>query len=444
MTDTGKNPIWKGGIAFSKEKKALDLTIGDDKTFDSRLYRYEILSLTAYHLALAEISLLDREVSKQILNTLADLYNKEPSEIGQSEDVHSFVEESFLKRNENAGKYLRTLLSRNEQSHTDIRLFSIDSLLKIKISILEACLKISSVKTDPSMIMPGFTHYRQSMPVAWRTYLDHVSSTLLEEAMRISAVIDGLRELPLGYGSGFGNDLNINWQHVADSLGLKKSNANPFYVASFRGLDEMRILDLLKEITIRLSRIAQDLIMWSSDDAGFLDLPMEFVTGSSLMPNKKNPDFLEMLEGYANQVLSDSIFTSIEILSKSSGYYRDFQISKWKVMTSLDVVNKMIRNFGDLMSGIKFDIRRAKKILLNSSYATGYSANLVKEGIPWKDSYSRIGEMIIKGEKIPEYNVKEYSNNIEKFALVELENTKQELNERVETYSRLIKKAADF
>lgn len=438
------NPIWKGGLAFSPNKKANDLTVGDDKTLDVLLYKYEIISLIAYHLSLSETGLVSRNISREILKTLSEMYQLNPKDLGSSEDVHSFVEESFMKANQQAGAYLRTLLSRNEQSHTDIRLFSIDELLNLKIKLLEASFKVKSVKAKESMVMPGFTHYRQAMPLTWTTYLDYVSSVLLEGALRTSEIIDGLKELPLGYGSGFGNDILLNWEEVANSLGMRKSDSNPFHEASFRGLDEMRILDLLKEIMLRLSRIAQDLIMWSSDDVGFIHLPLEYVTGSSLMPNKKNPDFLEMLEGYASQVMSDSLFASTELISKSSGYHRDFQISKWKVILSIRLVGQIAENFGDLIYGINFDARRAREILLNSSYATGYAATLVSRGMPWKEAYTRVGSMIEKGSMIPEYKIRNYEHTKRTKIKNELEKTKKEIEKRKAQYSFLINRAVSF
>lgn len=437
-----QNPIWKGGLAFSPRKKANDLTVAEDKTFDAMLYKYEMLCLMAYHLSLSKTNILDKNVSSEILSTLSSMYETNPSDLGSSEDVHSFVEESFARIDKKSSEYLRILLSRNDQSHTDIRLFSIDGLLDLKIKLLRASLQIKSKKTEKSMVMPGFTHYRQAMPLTWATYLDHLSSILLEEAQRISKVIEDLKELPLGYGSGFGNDIPLDWNIVAKLLGMRKSNLNPFHMASFRGLDEMRILDSLKEILLRLSRVSQDLIMWSSDDTGFIHLPMEFITGSSLMANKKNADFLEMLEGYATQLLSDSLFTSAELVSKSSGYHRDFQISKWKVLSSIKLVGKIVENFGDLVEGVNFDTEKAKKIILNSSYATGHAAKLVLSGMPWKEAYSRVGSMIQKGSVIPEYQVKEYKNTERRTINGELKKGELELEERNSCYSSLVKMAA--
>lgn len=437
-------PIWKEGIAFSTDKKATNLTVADDKTFDVLLYRYEIASLISYHLSLSSTGIINKDTSKSILKTLSELYFNVPFDLGNSEDVHSFVEESFIRVNNKAGPYLRTLLSRNDQSHTDIRLFTIDNLLELRMKLLKASLEVKSVTIDDSMIMPGFTHYRQAMPLSWLTYLDHVASVLLEEAGKILTVIEDLKELPLGYGSGFGSDVQLDWEEVANYLGMIKSVANPFHVASFRSLDEMRILDLLKEIMLRLSRISQDLIMWSSDDVGFIHLPLEYVTGSSLMPNKRNPDFLEMLEGYASQVLSDSLFTSEELISKSSGYHRDFQISKWKVMTSIKLVSQIVEYFGDLIKGIEFDRTRAKEILLNSSFATGYAANLVSSGVPWKEAYSRVGSMIVNKTSVPEYKIRSYENAKKEVIERELEETQTEIDDRNQRYSLLIKKAASM
>ncbi|WP_075057357.1 hypothetical protein [Thermogymnomonas acidicola] len=177
-------------------------------------------------------------------------------------------------------------------------------------------------------------------------------------------------------------------------------------MASLRGgLDEIQVLDLVKDAFISMSRIAQDLIMWSSEEIGILRLPDDFVTGSSLMPNKRNPDFLEMVQGYASMVTSMAFGgASADLLSKSTGYHRDFQVPKWHAMEALLLLERAIPPLfgGDLISRVQFDPQRARELVLNSTHATSYASSLVLGGMPWKEAYRSVGSMLAGGKRIPE------------------------------------------
>ncbi|WP_188680364.1 lyase family protein [Thermogymnomonas acidicola] len=395
------SPIWKGGLAHTDVKSGEDFTVGRDATYDLMLYRYEVLSLIAYHLALKDTGLIGDGLSDRTVKALRQVYGEEPRSLGGAEDVHTLVENMVSSIDAECGAVLRTLLSRNEQVHTDLRLFFVDHLLSASLVAADACIRVMGTRGEDGD-MPGYTHYRQAMPVKFSTYMDYVSRTLLSISERSLALADMLSECPLGYGSGFGSLSPVDRGSLAGMLCMRPGSENPLHMASLRGLDEIQVLDLVKDAFISMSRIAQDLIMWSSEEIGILRLPDDFVTGSSLMPNKRNPDFLEMVQGYASMVTSMAFGASADLLSKSTGYHRDFQVPKWHAMEALLLLERAIPLFGDLISRVQFDPQRARELVLNSTHATSYASSLVLGGMPWKEAYRSVGSMLAGGKRIPE------------------------------------------
>ncbi|BCU68047.1 argininosuccinate lyase [Sulfolobales archaeon HS-7] len=432
--------IWKGGLGYSEKKEAQDFVTGKDREYDVIFFKYEILALLSYHISLHDKEIIKKETSKEIIRELINLYGQQLDMI-QEEDIHTEVEKLVLKANAEAGVNLRVLLSRNEQIHTDIRLFLIDSLLHLKQECLLSAEEIKKKGVKEDGIIPGYTHYRQAMPTTWSTYTDYIASTFVDFSKKISQAIQDLMELPLGYGSGFGSFSPADWKEVSQMLGFREIVKNPLLASSFRGVDELRVIDLLKEIMLRISRFSQDLILWSSEELGFISLPKAFVTGSSLMPNKANPDFLEMVEGYAALILSNSVTVSTLLLSKTSGYHRDFQIAKWCIIESLDIVFKTIKYFRKMVSEIEFLPDVASKVVQNSSFATGNAASEVISGTPWKDAYAKIGKRITQGIKLETYSV----TSFEAIKLDELAKligeAEEEIRDRDQIYSKLIERS---
>ncbi len=425
--------LWENGLANGKEKKALDLMIGDDSKYDFLMFKYELLNLIAYHESIDPL-IENVEIKNSIIRAIQELYSKGIASLQGYEDIHSYVEDAISKISKDSGEYLRILLSRNEQIHSDLRLYVIDGLLNLEKIILEGILKLSeNLKINPTI--PGLTHYRDAMPIKLRSYMDMVLSFNFEILDELDKMIDYLSVPVMGYGSGFGSLSSFDLCKFSNLLGLKDSNKNPLLLANLRGFDELRVIQVLSNITLFNSRIAQDLILWSGE-SGFIELPEEYVTGSSLMPNKKNPDFLEMFIGYAIKINSLGVMTSQALIGKGSWYHREFQILKWGAIESLELVPKLMQAFFDMLSRIK--IREDKIKLSNSIYATHNAAMLIHEGKTWKDSYKIIGNALKEGKGLMEFEPPTFSTIKADLVKEKLDLVTAKIAEREGLYKKLL------
>lgn len=397
------NRIWNGGLSESGGPDLSSLMTEEDNLVDSNLVKHEILGLMAYHLELARTRILDEEDTREILKALLKNLDANLSMTTEFEDVHTLVEEK-VKLETESGKNLRIFLSRNDQSHYDIRSFYLDQLLVISGLLIETAGTLNSRFSGIEGYMAGYTHYRQAMPVAVATYFDYISASLLNLAEESLSLFGKLSEYcPLGYGSGYGTALPINRKAVAVRLGFRDTFNNPMLGASYRGVDEVNVVFLEARIMTSISRFAQDLMTFSSDEFGFVHLPSGFTTGSSLMPNKRNPDFLEMLQGYASESLGVLTSSLSILMNKGSGYHREFQLSKDKVVTYTLRLAEILKAFSEMSKGLEINIAGAEGLVDNSANATMEAYNLFSKGTPWKDAYAKVGQTLREGGKLNSY-----------------------------------------
>ncbi len=403
--------IWSGGVSEEAGKDLSDIMTVVDTQIDSMLLDYEIVSLLAYQLQLRKESLISAEDSDIILSGLLRLFGNKVTIDPAVEDVHGFVEEYLKGNGGNAYKNLRIFLSRNEQSHMDIKSFYIDHLLKISQYLTTLSETMMTRKVDFSGAMPGYTHNRQAMPIMISTYFDYFSRIFLDmslDALDISEKFSVIS--PLGYGSGFGSLSPIDFKIVAKSLGFKSNAQNPMAGSFYRGIDDLDVSTLLLRIMIFLSKISQDFISFSAGDAAFIILPDGFSTGSSLMPNKRNPDFLEMVQGYASESIGRCVSTATILMNKGSGYHREFQVSKDKTIEFVILCEKILNHLQDFMSEFKIDEKKARNSMENSINATAEAFFIFQSGKSWKDSYAVVGEKVRKDIPLDYHKPPEFSS----------------------------------
>ncbi|MCL4340517.1 MAG: lyase family protein [Candidatus Thermoplasmatota archaeon] len=406
-----RDKIWKGGASTITETDISDIMTVEDTVMDSLLLDYEVLSLMAYHIQIYEQDLIPDEDSKSILRALLALLHKKVVIDPWLEDIHGYVEASVGEMSGRSYENLRIFLSRNEQSHTDIRLFQRDHLLNVAKQILNIAETAHKKGIDALGYIPGYTHYRQAMPVAIRTYYDYISSVMVHmslDAVRVARTL--MEESPFGYGSGFGSLSPINFEKVSESLGFLKHMENPLSGSFHRGLDDLDVVYILEKSLISLSRIAQDMIIYSTGDHAFIKLPEDFTTGSSLMANKRNPDFLEMIQGYASVTIAGHVTTASILENKSSGYHREFQISKDKTIDLLTTCEKIFKHFNTFLSGVNIDGSEGRAAMDNSTYATSQAYSIFGTGKTWKESYRQVGDMVRAGGKFKAYDPEFYES----------------------------------
>ena len=401
--------IWGGGLSDEDSPLLENLMITEDNEADSYLIGYEILALISYHLELSKNNVIPEQESVELLSALLNLYGNNPTSVKGFEDVHSFVD-SEINRATSYGSDLRIFLSRNDQSHFDIRSFYLDQLLEMGQNLVQVSGTIKSRFENAEGFMAGYTHYRQAMPVSFKTYFDYLSGVFADLAEDCLLLYGKLSvSSPLGYGSGYGSPVPVDMEQVGKSLGFGGYYSNPMQGSFYRGLDDSEISFLLSKIMLSISRISQDLIMYSSDEFNFLELPKGYTTGSSLMPNKRNPDFLEMLQGYAAEA-SGTLFTTFAVLAnKGSGYHRELQLSKDKTMSFSIRTIKILKALIPLFEGINIDSSKARKLLKNPTYATMAAYEKFRAEGKWKDAYRFIGTMLKEGEPVAKYSPDSYA-----------------------------------
>lgn len=400
--------IWNGGASEDADPDLNRLMVDEDIRVDSRLLKYELLTLMAYHIQMSKQNIIPASDSANIARSLLEIYNNPITLDADLEDVHGNVEEQVMKNAGKSGENLRIFLSRNEQSHSDIVLYKRDMLIEIADLCLRIAASIKDRREETNGLMPGYTHYRQGMVISAATYMDYVSSIFLDLAEKSISKAEQAVVLPFGYGSGFGPLTNVDFNGVASLLGMTRPDANPMFLASKRGMDEIDLLFFLSEIMINFSRISQDLIIFSSDDLPLFALPSGFTTGSSLMANKRNPDFLEMVQGYTAQVMGHLNSALMIVINKSSGYHRDFQLTKKFAINSLETVYEILEKSIIFFKGLTFNTEFSRSVIKNSSYATANALTRFQSGMTWKEAYTSVGEAVRNGERLQDMPPSEF------------------------------------
>ncbi len=394
--------IWSGGASDEKVSSVDDLMVSEDVTIDKEFLEYEVMTLIAYHVQLQRQELLNGKEGGQIIRALVSLLENGMKLRPEHEDVHGNVEEFVMRNAGESGKNLRIFLSRNEQIHSDILLYGRKELLKIAQTALDIAESLIKKREEITGEMPGYTHYRQGMVITLKTYFDYFASIFKSSAEDVLENATRINSIPFGYGSGFGSLSDVDFKEVSKLLGMEPSTENPQFLALRRGMDELDLVYPLLKLLINVSRISQDLIMFSGDEIPVFTLPDGFVSGSSLMANKRNPDFLELVQGYTSEIMGNFNALLGIIANKSSGYHRDFQLSKKMMVNIFKRAAQILNPLPEFFSGLAVRPEAARLAIKNSSYATANAKAIFQLGSSWKDSYSTVGRKVKDGEKLEE------------------------------------------
>ena len=334
--------LWDKGYELNKTIESY--TVGNDPQLDQKLVYYDCVASKAHAKMLGKMNLLtdgevqdlNRELDKIIeLDKLGEFVIRE-----DQEDCHTAIEDHLIKTCGDSGEKIHTARSRNDQVLTALRLYyreSIENIQKL-LNDLARVLELLSNKNG-EIEFPGYTHMQKAMPSSiklWsKAYIEAINDDkiLLETAHKL------INQCPLGSGAGFGLPIDIDREFVAKELKFDSVQSNPIYCQLSRGKFELYLINIFTQIMFNINRIASDIILFSTDEFKFFSLPDNFCSGSSIMPNKKNPDVLELLRG--SYAILIGYQTQIQSLSQNliSGYNRDIQLSKEPIMKSIDLIN---------------------------------------------------------------------------------------------------------
>jgi argininosuccinate lyase len=384
---------------FKKPAAEIAQRYSESVSLDWRLYRYDIAGSIAHATALAQAGIISADERDKIDKGLREIEKEIDSDKFQwdqsLEDVHMNIEAALTKRIGAAGAKLHTARSRNDQIALDLRLYVKAEITEIQNhlrALQGALLKLAEQYVD--LVMPGYTHLQRAQPIFFSHYLLGQIEAFERDAGRLQDCFARADVLPLGSGALAGSTIVLDRPLLARELGFASVSQNSLDAVSDRDF-ACEFLFSLAMIGMHLSRISEDLIAWSASEFGFLDFSEAFSTGSSLMPQKKNPDMAELTRGKTGRLYGNlmSILTTLKALRSS--YNRDMQEDKQALFDSVDTVRDALEIFSAMLPEVKINRERMEALAGDPSLlATDLAEYLVKKGMPFREAHELVGKLV--------------------------------------------------
>ncbi len=396
-TEEKTMPLWTGRFKKQLDKKTNDFN--SSISFDSRMAFQDIKGSIAHATMLGKQNIIDKSESEKIVASLkdiaADLESGKLSIDMGAEDIHTFVEGELTKRLGSTGKRLHTARSRNDQVALDLRLYLLDEIEKIDLALKEfIAVILKKAKENYDAVMPGYTHLQRAQPVTFGHHLMAYAAMLLRDRERLSDCKKRTAVSPLGSGALAGTTYPLDREYAAELLGLSGVCSNSLDGVSDRDY-VIELLSCLSIVMVHLSRFAEEVVMWCSWEFKFIELDDAFSTGSSIMPQKKNPDIAELVRGKSGRVFGSLVTLLTVMKGLPLAYNKDMQEDKQAVFDAVDTVLICIDTFAamlDTAKVLKKNMRAAAaKGFINATDCADY---LVKKGLPFRDAYKAVGELV--------------------------------------------------
>lgn len=396
--------LWEKNVQVDQEVDTF--TVGKDREMDLYLAKYDVLGSMAHITMLESIGLLTKEELTVLLAELKNIYAVADS--GQFvveegvEDVHSQVELMLTRRLGDTGKKIHSGRSRNDQVLLDLKLFTraqIQEIVELVSGLFEVLISQSNRYKD--VLLPGYTHLQIAMPSSFGLWFGAYAESLADDLQMMQAAYKVCNRNPLGSAAGYGSSFPLRRQMTTDLLGFDSLDYNVVYAQMGRGKMERTVAFAMAGIAATLSKLAFDACMFNSQNFGFIKLPDQFTTGSSIMPHKKNPDVFELTRAKCNKLQGLPQQITLICNNLPSGYFRDLQIIKEVFLPSFDELKDCLRMVTHMMREVKVN----EHILDDDKYALLFSVEevnrLVLEGVPFRDAYKQVGLNIEVGKFVP-------------------------------------------
>ena len=415
--------MWAG--RFSKEENKEVNDFNQSIHIDSRMYKEDITGSMAHAFMLGKQAIIKMEEADLIIRTLEeilnDLDNKKLEINYEAEDIHMFVEEELTKRIGDVGKKLHTARSRNDQVALDFRMYTKNAIVEIKglvKSLIETIIEISKVNID--LIMPGYTHLQRAQPILLSHQLMAYANMLVRDLDRLNDCYKRCDFMPLGAAALAGTTHNIDRFLVAEKLGFENVTLNSIDSVSDRDF-AVELASAISLIMMHLSRFSEEIILWCSWEFKFMELDDSYATGSSIMPQKKNPDITELVRGKTGRTYGNLISLLTMLKGIPLAYNKDMQEDKEILFDSIDTVKQCLSIFTPMLKTATFlkdnMYNAAKKGFINATDLADY---LAKKGMPFRDAYKLTGSIVLDSiknnttlDEIKLEQYKEYSNLID-------------------------------
>jgi len=426
--------LWDKGKPLDKAIE--DFTVGNDRELDLFLAPFDVIGSMAHAIMLETIGLIKTEELPLVLESLKRIYQliQGGSFIIEEgiEDVHSQVETMLTQELGDLGKKIHTGRSRNDQVLLDLKLFTRDAIkniVELANRNIETLLARSEENKD--ILMPGYTHLQVAMPSSFGLWFSAYAESLVDDLLILLAAFQVTNQNPLGSGAGYGSSFPLNRQLTTDLLGFEKMNYNVVYAQMGRGKTEKIVSFALGNLASTVSKLATDVCLFMSQNFGFVSLPDELTTGSSIMPHKKNPDVFELIRARSNKLSGLTNQVSLITANLPMGYFRDFQVIKEIFIPAFGELADCLRI---LEHGLK-NLTVNKNILENKIYDYLYSVEevnkLVVSGIPFREAYRIVGQQIESGNFDPEKSVHHtHEGSIGNLCLDAIASRKEEITDK--------------
>lgn len=394
-----KDLIWKKqGKGDSSDPAVMAFLAGEDVELDKELLHFDIRASAAHVRGLQQIDILSAAEAEQLLNGLQSIEEKILAGVlkldSSFEDGHSAIEWWLTDMLGEVGGKIHTGRSRNDQVAVALRLYMKDRLQQLQtISTEIATVLLARVATEADLPMAGYTHLQPAMPSSAGLWLAGHAEAFIDNAALAALTCHWLDASPLGTASGFGINLDLPRAAVAEDLGFARMLVNPQYAQNSRGKIELQALSVLSACTLDLRRLAWDLSLFTSHEFAFVKLPARYCTGSSIMPNKNNPDTVELLRA-VHAVVQGAQTELAAVLSLPSGYQRDLQATKPPLLRAFRKGLQALALLPDLLSTFEWQTQRMRESISAEMMATDHAVKLALEGIPFREAYKTAAEQM--------------------------------------------------
>ena len=414
--------LWGG--RFTKETNELVESFNESLSFDHRFYKQDIRGSIAHVKMLAKQNILTDDERDKIIEGLNSIEKDIESGVLKfddgSEDIHSYVEAHLIERIGETGKKLHTGRSRNDQVALDMKLYvrdEIDELKDLLYELLGEVLRIMEENT--TTYMPGFTHLQKAQPTTLAHHFGAYFEMFIRDFDRLRTTRKRMNLSPLGSGAFAGTTYDLDRDYVASLLEFETATRNSMDSVS----DRDYLLELLSDLAIismHLSRLSEEIIIWNTDAYRFVEMDDTYSTGSSIMPQKKNPDIAELIRGKSGRVYGSLISLLTTMKGLPLAYNKDMQEDKEMSFDAIDTVKSLIKLMSGMLSSMKFNNERmAKSARGGFTNATDAADYLVKKNVAFRDAHEIVGRLVLygieHGKALDDFSLEEFRNISEYF-----------------------------
>lgn len=400
--------LWEKDTAVDHDVELY--TVGRDREMDLMLAPYDVLGSIAHVTMLQSIGLLTQSEKQVIIQELRNIYHAAVNgdfviEEGV-EDVHSQVELILTRKLGDIGKKIHSGRSRNDQVAVDLKLF-----IRSRIETVTAAVKRlfdtlqCQSELHKDVIIPGYTHLQVAMPSSFGLWFGAYAESLVDDLTMLLSAYRISNRNPLGSAAGYGSSFPLDREMTTKLLGFDSMNYNVVYAQMGRGKTERIVSQALSSIAATVGKLAFDACLFNSQNFGFIKLPDEFTTGSSIMPHKKNPDVFELTRAKCNKLQALPVEITLITSNLPSGYFRDLQLIKENFLPAFDEIESILAMVTRMVEGMKVNTDIADDDRYKMMYSVETVNKLVLNGTPFRDAYLKVGRDIEHGDFVPEKDI---------------------------------------